>query len=133
MPLPFEFVIAGPPVSQQARRSERRQQWQQSVRDTAHRHWGDDAPFTGAIMVAITYFYDRISLDIDNIPKPILDALKRLVYADDAVITDLLCRKRNRNDNFQFQNTSAILTNALDWHHEFLHIVVDNAPNQEDL
>ncbi len=34
-------------------------------------------------MVTITYVYDEVPLDVDNIPKPILDALKGLVFSDD--------------------------------------------------
>ena len=39
------------------------------------------SPYTGNLKVAITYyFFDFTPLDVDNIPKPILDALKGLVY-----------------------------------------------------
>jgi Holliday junction resolvase RusA-like endonuclease len=37
----------------------------------------------GPIMLTITYFYDSISMDVDNLPKPISDALRGLVYLDD--------------------------------------------------
>jgi Holliday junction resolvase RusA-like endonuclease len=37
------------------------------------------------------------TMDIDNIPKPISDALQGLVYLDDEQVTDVLCRKRNLN------------------------------------
>ena len=51
-------------------------------------------------MVVLTYYFKdesrSESLDVDNIPKPILDALSGLVYADDRQITDLVCRKRDR-------------------------------------
>ena len=58
--------------------------------------WGVEQPFVGDVMVTITYLYNRgsIDIDVDNIPKPILDALKGLVYSDDSQVTDLLCRKR---------------------------------------
>ena len=43
----------------------------------------------------VTYFFDDTPFDVDNIPKPILDALKGLVFRDDSQVYDLLCRKRN--------------------------------------
>lgn len=35
-------------------------------------------------MLTVTYFYEESGMDVDNIPKPISDALKGLVYIDPA-------------------------------------------------
>ena len=76
--LPFEFAIEGPPVSQQARRRELVRQWSRSVRDAALQRWDADAsPVAEAIMLTMIYFYNDVPMDVDNIPKPILDALKK--------------------------------------------------------
>jgi crossover junction endodeoxyribonuclease RusA len=92
--LPFEFVIEGPPVSQQARRRNRVRQWSGEVRSIAENYWPVGAPpVTVPIMLTITYFYDSVLVYVDNIPKPILDALKGLVYLDDNQVTDILCRR----------------------------------------
>jgi len=75
--LPFEFVIDGPPVSQQARRRERVREWRDQVHQVAKMHWsGEELPVTEPVMLTISYFYDRVQMDVDNIPKPISDALK---------------------------------------------------------
>ena len=80
----------------------------------------------------ITYFYEDASLDVDNIPKPILDALNGLVYSDDTEVSDLLCRKRDLNGDLRIQNPSSILLATLrDSEQQFLHITVDSALNQE--
>ena len=77
----LEFVIDGPPVSQQARRREHVRQWRDAVRRVAEQHWrAGELPATGPIMLTVIYFYDRGSMDIDNLPKTISDALKGLVY-----------------------------------------------------
>lgn len=68
---------------------------------------------------------------MDNIPKPILDALKGLVYVDDNQVTDLVCRKRYLNDEMEILTDLASLERALSSHIEFLHIVVEDAPQQE--
>ena len=81
-------------------------------------------------MVTITYFYDRVSLDVDNIPKPILDALKGLVYLDDEQVTDILCRKRNLNVELRIENPSMVLAQGLSRADQILYIVIDDAPDQ---
>ena len=81
-------------------------------------------------MVTITYVYDEDPLDVDYIPKPILDALKRLVYSDDDQITDMLCRKRDLNADLQVQCFSPVLNEALARSTPFVHIIVDHAPDQ---
>ena len=82
-------------------------------------------------MLTITYFYEEVFLDVDNIPKPILDALKDLVYSDDTQVTDLVCRKRDLNGDLRIANPSSILAEGFDRGNEFLYVVVENAPDQE--
>ena len=82
-------------------------------------------------MVVITYYFKGESLDVDNMPKPILDALKGLVYADDDQVTDLVCRKRDRDRDLQFENPSSVLVETLGRSEQFLHITVANAPSLE--
>ncbi len=132
MPMPFEFVIDGLPVSQQARRRCRVRNWARTVRDAAKQDWDTEPPFTGEVMVSITCFFEDVSLfDVDNIPKPILDALKGLVYSNDKQVSDLLCRKRGLNGDLRIQNPSPLLLETLGHSQQFLHIVVTNALSQE--
>ena len=90
-----------------------------------------ELPVTEQVMLTITYFYEEASLDVDNIPKPILDALKDLVYSDDAQVTDLVCRKRNLNGGLRIENLSSVLAEGFSRGNEFLYVVVEDAPNQE--
>ena len=130
--LPFEFAIEGPPVSQQARRRDLVRQWSRSVRNAALGRWDADAsPVAEVVMVTIIYFYNDVPMDVDNIPKPILDALKGLVYRDASQITDLFCRKRELTDMLQVESESQILNNYVRRGAHFLYISVESAPNQE--
>ena len=86
--MPFEFVIDGPPVSQQAKRRSRVKEWTKQVHNVAETRWDTASPFVGEVMVTITYLYEGASLDVDNMSKPILDALKGLVYSDDAQVSE---------------------------------------------
>ena len=81
-------------------------------------------------MVTITYFYDDDSapIDVDNIPKPILDALKGLVYLDDNQVTDILCRKRRLSSDLQIENPTEVLAEGLNAGNKFLYVVVEEAP-----
>ncbi|MEB3312238.1 MAG: RusA family crossover junction endodeoxyribonuclease [Snowella sp.] len=84
-------------------------------------------------MLKITYFYDRVDMDVDSIAKPIQDALIGLVYVDDKQITDLLLRKRNLSGSFKLEEMTPILVEGFERRSEFLHIVVTEAPGQEVL
>jgi len=81
-------------------------------------------------MLTMTFFYDSASMDVDNIPKPISDALKGLVYEDDKQVTDVLCRKRNRNV-CRVRNPSSVLADGLNRGNEFLYVAINEAPDQE--
>jgi Holliday junction resolvase RusA-like endonuclease len=116
----FEFVIDGPPVSQQARRRERVREWRDEVRRAAEQHWpAGELLATGPVMLTITYLYERVSMDRDNIPKPISDALKGLVYLDDEQVTDVVCRKRDFTKTLRIENPSSVLADGLSRGNEF--------------
>ena len=130
--LPFEFIIDGPPVSRQTRRRNRLREWKRKIREKAESKWPlGELPHAEQLIIKITYFYDEISMDVDNIPKPIADALNNLVYFDDEQLTDNYTRKRNLNDDLRIENPSNVLSSGLSLGTEFLYIVIDEAPNQQ--
>ena len=132
MTLPFEFFVLGRPASQQARRRELVREWRAQVRGEAERSWNsEDAPHDGALMVTLTYFYDKTPMDVDNIPKPVLDALIGLVYDDDSQVTDILCRRRKLDPSLAIPKRSPILQLALDHRVGFLHVEIEEARDME--
>ena len=121
----------GPPVSQQARRRETLRAWKATVRQEAEKYWSSDQqPATGLVMLKVTYFYDSVAMDVDNIVKPIQDAIIG-AYVDDNQITDVLVRKRDLSGNFRVENITPTLAEGFARGNEFLHIVVTDAPDQE--
>ena len=130
MTLPFELVMPGPPVSQQARRRELVRQWTAIVRNTAGQDWRYLPVSTRELMVTITYLHRGDPIDVDNIPKPILDALKGLVYADDVAVTDLICRKRDLRADPGIDNASTMVSEALRYYASIVHVRVNDAPDQ---
>ncbi len=129
----FEFIVDGPPVSQQTRKRGKGkglENWKNTVRQEAEKYWSSEQKTaTGWVMLKITYFYDSDQIDVDNIPNPIIDALKGLAYVDDRQVSDLVVRKRNLS--MRKKDTPPILAEGFARGNEFLHIVVIDAPNQE--
>ena len=82
-------------------------------------------------MLTITYLYDDVTMDVDNIPKPISDALNGIAFVDDDQVTDIVCRKRNINEDLRIESSSLMLNEAYRRGLHFLHIVVEEAPDQE--
>ena len=101
------------------------------MQNVVGQEWDAEPPYAGEVMVVITYFFKGEALDVDNMPKPILDALKGMVYADDDQITDLVCRKRDRDMDLQFENPSPVLVETLGRSDRFLHITVTEARSLE--
>lgn len=104
----------------------------EKVKDAIRQYWPvGDLPVTEQVMITITYFYEEVFLDVDNIPKLILDAMKDLVYVDDNQVTDLVCRKRNLNGDLRIESPSSVLAEGFGRGNEFLYVVVEDAPDQE--
>ena len=82
-------------------------------------------------MVTIVYFCGGRSADVDNVPKPILDVLKGLVFRDDDQVTDLICRKRNLASFQVGSSGSRVLDGGLSKGQDFVFISVTEAPNPE--
>ena len=128
MVLPIEFALEGSPVSQQTRRRALLRQWTQNVRNAAGRHWESRAPAAGNVAVSIVYIFDADPLDVDNIPKPIMDALKGLIYSDDNQVTDLICRKRRKSNNLRDAQNSPVFDEFFSNYNQFIYICVSDAP-----
>lgn len=130
----FEFVIDGPPVSQQARRRENLRAWRAKVRSEAAKNWPSEQPPTSdLVMLRIIYFYNDMKVDVDNIVKPIQDALKELVYVDDDQIIDILASKRKRFRNLRIDNRSMVLSEGFARGNDFLYVSVSSASEEEVL
>jgi Holliday junction resolvase RusA-like endonuclease len=130
--LPFEFVIGGPPVSQQTRRRSRRRAWVEEIRKTIMERWpADEPPALGPVRVSITHVFAGIAVDLDNLAKPVLDALGGVVYQDDGQVTDIAMRKRDMARDLRILTPSDVLLDAFTSGEEFLHILVEEAPDQE--
>ena len=132
--LPFEFVIPQRPISQQARRQSRLREWKAFVADHArlamvgHRDLASDP-----VALRLLYIYDEAALDVDNILKPIQDALIGVLLGDDSIITDVEIRRRWRKTTFTLNAVSPTLAAGLALGGEFVYVALSDAPAQDVL
>ena len=134
--IPFDFVVPGPPVSQQAKNRVRLQLWRDTVRAAAQQRWPTiDAPCGDRLRITVVYYHDgeTVRLDNDNMLKPIQDALIGLVYEDDRLITDVAVRKTNLNGRFKIRGLSPVLASGFVLDTEFLYIKIEFAPDHAEL
>jgi crossover junction endodeoxyribonuclease RusA len=124
----FEFIVEGPAVSLKAKKtnSKRYQKWIKIVRAAAKAKWpGDRKPVRShAITVHITNYYSLAPPDVDNIIKPILDALQPDVYVDDQQVVRVISEKFDLTYIESVTNPSPLLAAGLEEYTELLHIEV---------
>lgn len=132
--LPFEFIVEGPPVSHQTKNRVRLKAWKSRVRYAAEKILPTGTiPVAGAVTFTVTYFYENDSPDVDNIIKPIQDALIGLIYVDDDQIMETSSRKKDINGAYKIRGASPIVIEGFLNGSEFLHIAVRAYQNNQQL
>ena len=103
-----DFLIPRRPLSSQAK-ARNLQKWKQYVRDEAAKVWLGEPLLAGPYELTIVYLSEVLPPDVDNIVKPIQDALKGLVMADDSLISDVRSHRRPLNDTFDLTHLPELL------------------------
>jgi crossover junction endodeoxyribonuclease RusA len=112
---PFEFLVAGTPVSLQSKNSASREGWKARVRAASmaglpEAHWATSE------RIAVTMFYftaTPMTGDLDNIVKLVLDALVQHIYLDDAQVDRIVVQKFEPHSIFAFSAPSPTLQRAI--------------------
>lgn len=131
--LPIEFTIKGPPVSLQTKNRQRLQAWKGAVRNVAVAVVGGAQPVTQNVKFSVTYYYDTNSPDVDNIIKPIQDALNGVVYVDDDQIQETKSGKKDINGSYRIRGASPMVVQGFIDGDDFLHITVEEDDNNNQL
>jgi len=122
--LPLEFVVFGTPMSSQAS-SDAKRFWRERVSGEASVaaaaiQW---APLD-VVALRVAYFYvDAPAADLDNIVKPIQDALKGIAYDDDIQVIDLIASMRPKIGT-DLIRMSAVLAAGFAGNSDFVYITV---------
>lgn len=131
---PIEFTFEGPPLSLQSKNKTRKRAYKQSVENAAKQILpAGFNPLTQDLEIKITYYYEGDTPDIDNIIKPIQDALVGVVYVDDQQIADTRSRKRDINGSYRVRNVSTCLLHAFSNGKDFIHVKINPFTATQDL
>ncbi len=85
---------------------------------------GQEATKSAAVEVRITNYFTLALPDIDNIIKPILDALNKLVYEDDEQVYRVVSEKADLSRGVFVSSPSPSLAQALATLDEIIHVIV---------
>ena len=134
MVLPFEIVVLGIPASAQAK-GRSKAAWKIDVAQKARTAVGEDTtPVSCEVEIRIVYFHDQTPLDVDNMIKPIQDALCGIVYEDDAQVADAHASRRDLAGKFTLAGgLSSALAEGFVAGGPFVHIKVSLAPDPSEL
>lgn len=130
---PIEFIVKGTPVSMQAKRPEAREEWKEVVK-AASTASIPQPHFVSEDRMAVPLYYlpdGAMQGDIDNIVKPILDALSRHIFIDDRQVERLVIQKFESGNMFEFNQPTALLSEALGTKRPLLYVRVSNDPFEE--
>lgn len=84
--------------------------------------------------MSVTLFYlpnEPMEGDIDNIVKPILDALGKHVYRDDSQVERIVVQKFEPPNVFNFEQPTETFLAAIEGMKPVLYIRVSNDPEEE--
>jgi crossover junction endodeoxyribonuclease RusA len=124
---PLELLLEAVPLSLKAS-STSRDAWKEQIRMAVNKildpsGWATESP----VSVTIFYFPDGpMNGDIDNIVKPILDALMPRIYVNDAQVERVWVQKFESERSFRIDNPTVKLAAAIDAEPPIVYIRVDN-------
>lgn len=126
---PFEFIVEGIPLSLGAS-SRSRESWKQKVHDAGLRKREQvyELGFLDSRPVAVTIYYfsnAAVEGDIDNIGKPILDAMIGVAYPDDRFIERIVIQRFEPSYAPVLVDPSDVLASVLEKTFPLVYIRVD--------
>ncbi len=110
---PFEFIVPRRPLSHQAKKAVHKQAWKAFVHAQANNQWTGNPISTGSLRFTMVYLCEEDPADINNLIKPVQDALIGLIYTDDNLVVDVQGHLRMVNDLIDLTDLSPMLQSAL--------------------
>lgn len=124
----LEFIVPFRPVSVQTDDRGNLQEWKRYVGAIASIAWGEPPIEDGELNVTIVFLCDiRAPIDVDNVTKPIQDALNGVVYTDDVVVTDTDSHRRYLEEWMDLTDCPPLLIRMIDDGEESVYVRVRNA------
>src|SRR5690606_19317182 len=91
------------------------------------------APTQEDVALQITYYYEGDPPDVDNIIKPIQDALIGVVYVDDCQVVHAQSARMPIDGSFTIRGASIVLLNGFSQSVPFVHVKVVEPPDMSKL
>ena len=136
MPPILEFIIVGNPVTFRAKKKRKKgllAKWKSKVKEEAAKHWPwpHKEPLTATMQCTLIHFHKGADspLDNDNLSKPILDAMTRVIYEDDIQLVHTHVYQTDIDHPPDLQGATPILVEAISDGKDFIYIRFD--PPQE--
>ncbi|MDV3348107.1 RusA family crossover junction endodeoxyribonuclease [Leptothoe sp. LEGE 181152] len=123
----FELLIPRRPVSHQAKDRANLQKWKDFVYGRARLSWQGTPLTEDGLRLTLVYLCDDAPADIDNVIKPIQDALVGVVFADDFQITDVDSHRRFLSEEIDITHLPSLLLQGLVLSQECVYIRVSLA------
>ena len=131
---PIEFIFDGPPLSLQSTNKVRKRNYRAMVASEASKVLpAGFTPTTDEVEIIITYYYETQSGDVDNIIKPIQDALNGVIYIDDVQVVDTRSRRKDINGSYKIRRVSAKILEGFNRGNDFIHIKIQKFTNNQEL
>lgn len=126
MPIHVEFVVLGPPVSNQSP-GRNLTSWRAVIAGAARLRWGSPS-LRGNLKAVIINFYEgnKPTVDVDNMSKPILDALQGIVYDDDRQVVQAEITHVRIGAAFPIVGVRPIIVTSIQSGNEFVYVRVED-------
>jgi hypothetical protein len=121
-----EFVVPGVPISNQVPGANL-SSWRAAIAAEARSRW-NSPPLLVELKAIVINFYAGIrpTLDLDNMSKPILDAMENLVYAADRQIRQAELTHVHIRSPFVFVGASPLIVNAVQAGNQFVYVRIED-------
>ena len=126
----LEFVVLGPPISNQQRNPQGKANlatWRATVAGEAQTQWANPI-LTANLKAVIINFHagNRPSLDLDNMSKPILDVMEKIIYRNDRQVVQVALIHVQIGASFSIAGASKVLVAAIRAGSQFVYVRIED-------
>ena len=131
MAMHLEFVVPGPPISNQQSTAAGRANlttWQRIIAAAVGPLWGARPVLTGELKAVIINFFAGRNppVDVDNMSKPILDEMQHVVYENDRQIRQAQITHVRIDSPFSIVGVSRMLVNSIHAGSQFVYVRIED-------
>jgi len=129
MAMHLEFVVLGPPISNQQRTPGGKtnlKAWRATIEGEARLQWANPL-LMGDLKGIVINFYagNKPSVDVDNMSKPIFDGMQKIIYDDDRQIVQAEIIHLKIGAAFSIVGVSTALVTALQAGSQFVYVRIE--------